>query len=84
MDRARRNLLIGGSAIVAVGGLLPTACAMRRMTRNQGPMMTGTPKRPPGQPKLMLDEDIGPVLARLDAWYAAHAPSLLRAPDQPA
>ena len=33
-----------------------------------------SPKRPPGEPKALLDEDIGPVLARLDAWYAAHLP----------
>ena len=32
------------------------------------------PKRPPGQPKPLLDEDIAPVLARLDAWYATHLP----------
>lgn len=30
------------------------------------------PKRPPGRPKPLLDEDIAPVLARLDAWYSAH------------
>lgn len=30
------------------------------------------PQRPPGYPKPMLDEDIAPVLARLDAWYATH------------
>lgn len=39
---------------------------------------TGDPaRRPPGEPKLLFDEDIRPVLARLDAWYAAHLP-----PDQ--
>ena len=32
------------------------------------------PKRPPGEPKPLLEEDITPVLARLDAWYAAHLP----------
>ena len=32
------------------------------------------PRRPPGRPKPMLEEDIGPTLARLDAWYAAHLP----------
>lgn len=30
------------------------------------------PERPRGEPKPLLDEDIGPVLARLDAWYAKH------------
>ena len=32
------------------------------------------PQRPPGQAKPLLGEDIAPVLARLDAWYAAHLP----------
>ena len=32
------------------------------------------PKRPPGEAKPLLEEDIAPVLARLDAWYAAHLP----------
>lgn len=32
------------------------------------------PKRPRGEPKPLLDDDIAPVLARLDAWYAAHLP----------
>lgn len=32
------------------------------------------PKRPPGEPKPLLEEDIAPVLARLDEWYAAHLP----------
>ena len=33
------------------------------------------PERPPGEARPVLDEDIAPVLARLDAWYAAHLPS---------
>lgn len=37
----------------------------------------GPPVRPPGEPKPLIEEDIAPVLARLDAWYAAHLP-----PDQ--
>lgn len=36
--------------------------------------MTGTPERPDGHAKPMLEEDIAPVLARLDAWYAANLP----------
>ena len=32
------------------------------------------PKRPPGEPKPLLEEDIAPLLARLDAWYAGHLP----------
>jgi len=35
---------------------------------------TRPPQRPAGDPKPLLDEDIAPVLARLDAWYAAHLP----------
>jgi len=31
-------------------------------------------KRPPGKPKPLPEEDIAPLLARLDAWYAAHLP----------
>ncbi|HET7316061.1 MAG TPA: SMI1/KNR4 family protein [Sphingomicrobium sp.] len=30
------------------------------------------PVRPPGQPKPIVDEDVRPALARLDAWYTAH------------
>jgi cell wall assembly regulator SMI1 len=33
------------------------------------------PKRPRGAAKPLLEEDIAPVLARLDAWYAAHLPT---------
>lgn len=33
-----------------------------------------SPKRPPGEPKPLLEEEIAPVLARLDQWYAAHLP----------
>ncbi len=36
--------------------------------------MNGIPQRPAGKAKPMLDEDIAPVLARLDAWYAANLP----------
>ena len=74
MNHTKRNILIGGFALVAVGGLLPTACAMRQMNANPRTKMTGSPRRPAGQPKPMLDEDIKPVLARLDAWYEAHLP----------
>ena len=35
---------------------------------------TSPPERPPGEAKPLLDEDIAPILARLDAWYAAHLP----------
>lgn len=32
------------------------------------------PKRPLGQAKPLLEEDIAPALARLDAWYSTHLP----------
>lgn len=71
MDAGRRKLLVGGSivAALAASGLLPAACARKpaRATSN-------APKRPEGEPKPMLEEDIARVLARLDAWYAANLP----------
>ena len=77
MDQGRRNLLIAGSIFgaFAVGGVLPSACAWREM-RKRLPMPTSSiPKRPAGEPRPMLEEDIAPVLARLDAWYAANLPA---------
>lgn len=77
MNFTKRHLLIGGAAlgITAAGALLPAACAMRQMKRGSGTTMaTSLPERPSGQPKPMLEEDIGPILARLDAWYGAHLP----------
>lgn len=70
---SRRALLIGGTLLgaLATGTLLPTACAMRQM-RGKPAMATRPPQRPKGEPKPMLEEDIAPVLARLDAWYGAH------------
>lgn len=74
MDRSRRNLLISGSIFgaCAIGGLLPSVCAMRQLTRKPAMSPNAIPKRPEGEAKPMLDEDIAPVLARLDAWYAVH------------
>lgn len=76
MDSSRRNLLIGGGVVGAMvlGGMLPATC-----TRQKGRTKSATtdgqpPKRPPGRPKPLIEEDIAPVLARLDAWYAAHLP----------
>lgn len=37
--------------------------------------MKDHPKRPAGKAKPMLEEDIGPVLARLDEWFAANLPA---------
>lgn len=74
MDPTRRNLLIGGSIFgaCAIGGLLPSACAMRQITKKSAISMNSIPKRPQGEAKPMLEEDIAPVLARLEAWYAAN------------
>lgn len=72
MDQGRRNVLITGSLAggLTLAGLLPAMCAKDQNMRKNGP-----PTRPPGDPKPLLEEDIAPVLARLDAWYAAHLPS---------
>lgn len=72
MDPTRRNLIIGGSIVgaCAIGGLLPSACAMRHLSRKPAIAMSRAPKRPKGEAKPMLQEDIAPMLARLDAWYA--------------
>ncbi|MGQ2941573.1 MAG: SMI1/KNR4 family protein [Blastomonas fulva] len=76
MDRTRRNLLIGGLAVgmLALGGLLREAIGTRRHNRRIMTEMTDIPERPAGNPKPMLEEDIAPVLARLDAWFAANLP----------
>lgn len=76
MDQSRRNLLIGATIAggLALAGLLPTTCA-RRKTGIKSVLGDNTPpKRPPGDPNPLLVEDIAPVLARLDAWFAAHLP----------
>lgn len=77
MDKTRRNLLIGGSIVgaCALGALLPSACAMRQIAGQPPIPMNRPPKRPVGEPKPMLEEDIAPVLARLDAWYSANLPA---------
>ena len=71
MEHTRRNLLVGAGLIgaIAVAGLMPAKCAMLQRGSDIGP-----PKRPPGKPKPLLEEDIAPVLARLDAWYVKHLP----------
>ena len=77
MDPTRRTLLIGGSilTVCAAGGLLPTACAMRQIKKGPVASMNEHPQRPQGKAKPMLEEDIAPVLERLDAWYAANLSS---------
>lgn len=77
MDPTRRNLIIGGSilGVCTVGVLLPSACAMRQINRKPAVTMNNIPQRPEGEAKPKLEEDIAPLLARLDAWYAAHLPA---------
>jgi cell wall assembly regulator SMI1 len=77
MDQSRRNLLIGGSIVgaFAMGGLLPSACAMRSIRRKPSAPMSSAPKRPEGNARPILEEDIAPVLAQLDAWFAANLPA---------
>ena len=74
MDQRRRNLLIGGTlaGAIALAGFLPTACARRNAGRKSTAGDGTPPKRPPGNAKPLLVEDIAPVLLRLDAWYSAH------------
>lgn len=74
MSFDRRNLLIGGgiAGALTLAGLLPSTCAKRQVTGKFGMADDNPPKRPPGNAKPLLNEDIGPVLARLDAWYAIH------------
>lgn len=76
MDPVRRILLIGGgvAGAMTLAGLVPTSCSRQRGRMNPATDNEGPVKRPPGKPKPMLEEDIAPVLARLDAWYAAHLP----------
>jgi cell wall assembly regulator SMI1 len=74
IDNARRNLLLGGTVAgaLALAGVLPGTCAKhgpRKIAMTDDP-----PNRPPGEPKPLLDEDIAPVLARLDAWFDGHLP----------
>ena len=67
-------MLIGGSILTVGAAVLgPSACAMRGMKQGSAVAAGGNaPEKPQGTPIPARDEDIGPVLARLDAWYAAH------------
>jgi cell wall assembly regulator SMI1 len=79
MGLSRRNLLIGGAIVgaLSLARLLPSTCARREVGGKPVLDEDTSPKRPPGDPNPPLVEDIAPVLARLDAWYADHLP-----PDQ--
>lgn len=74
MDQRRRNLLIGGSLAVSAiaGGAGPTMCAWTQIGQRNAGNGAQARRRPPGTPAPLLDEDIAPQLARLDAWYARH------------
>jgi cell wall assembly regulator SMI1 len=71
MNRDRRKLLIAGSAAgaFALTALLARSCVKRHPQTSDE---VRAPQRPGGQPKPLIEEDIGPMLQRLDAWYAAH------------
>ncbi len=73
MDEGRRRLLISGSLVGALV-LAPSLVATCSMQRNGVSNMVDNtpPRRPGGEPKPLLEEDIGQTLARLDAWYATH------------
>lgn len=76
MDPTKRNFLIGSLfGAVALGTLLPAACAMRRMGQGPATLPGSSPKRPTGNARPMLEEDIAPQLSRLDAWYAENLPA---------
>lgn len=62
--------------------MLAAACTRQR--RGDSSSRSWPPSRPPGQPKPLLDEDIAPQLARLDAWYASHLPAKRYALNPPA
>ncbi len=72
MNTTRRTALLGGAIVGGglISGLGPALCSMA----NQPDYTKGgpAPQRPAGQARAMLDEDIAPVLQRLDTWYAAH------------
>jgi cell wall assembly regulator SMI1 len=76
MDHSRRTLLITGSILgtLILGSLLPAYCTAPQMKGKSILSAHTAPKRPKGQPKPLLEEDIGPILKRLDVWYAANLP----------
>lgn len=77
MDKDRRKLLVGAS-LVGIAALIvgPAFCSSLALREGpSGKKSNAAPKRPTGRPKPALEEDIAPVLARLDRWYAAHLPA---------
>jgi cell wall assembly regulator SMI1 len=76
MDQNRRKILGAATGTVLLGSLMPAFCSMRPDNGKSGSSRGSAPKRPKGEPKPMLEEDITPVLARLDAWYEANLPKV--------
>ena len=74
MDGNRRTLLIGG-ALVGAAALIGAVKSCAPVKGRWGQAADEPPRRPAGKPKPPLDEDIAPMLARLDRWYAAHLPA---------
>lgn len=69
--------MIGGAVlgVFAAAGLLPDGCSSGPIGNRGEQAKNKTPARPRGNPAPLLDEDIAPILARLDAWYAANLDS---------
>ena len=65
-----RRHFIGGSFVWL--SLLAAACTRRSEHHASS---RWPPRRPSGKPKPLLEDDIAPQLARLDAWYASHLPA---------
>jgi cell wall assembly regulator SMI1 len=47
-------------------------CTNRQNAKQSAVTGSSPPTRPQGEPRPLLEEDIAPVLARLDAWYTSH------------
>ena len=73
MDTSRRALILG--SILAGGvfavGVGPPMCSMA-MRRGSMDSKSPPPKRPAGTPAPLVEEDIAPVLKRLESWYDDH------------
>jgi cell wall assembly regulator SMI1 len=77
MDGDRRKLLIGAS-LVGLAALIagPAYCGMKPQRKGPfGTTLAAPPERPSGRPRPLIEEDVAPVLARLDRWYAANLPA---------
>jgi cell wall assembly regulator SMI1 len=73
MHRTRRTVLtistcFGAATIVA---MLPASC-WRPNGRTSRFVEKSSTTRPAGKPKPLIEEDIRPVIARLDTWFSTH------------